>query len=1321
MDYIKHSFLLVQLLLILSQTGYSQNFTWLTGSTGTSTGNAMTTDTLDSAYVVGAYNPNSSAIDQFGNPIIARIGFPPVSNFTGSMTSAAGADRQIGYVTKYHTDDGTPTHVAFIQAVQNAGSCSVSGPFYCIPRRTIIDPFGRVHVLGVFRGCDLNFLEVNPTTGALSSGMSTTISGNVAASQQMVFLATFDRSLTAIACQVFYTLSGDSAFSGDVTVGMHPTNQPKIYLSGSFSGSNVFCESFGSATTASAPFNAFPISLANGYEIYLGQLDMASLQLENIQILGGPEHDFCSDLAAGYHSYDVGTDLYMSGTFKGPITFNDPQTGTNTVLSQGDFDLFACRFPGFDISMQDAVTAGGPSREYALALSDDGGIVGGAVCDNAIFPGQPPVSGLGLVMPNAFNYPTFQSLKEGGFLAYPDYDTGLWSWLQILADPDRQSQVNAIAKSTCNEFYVAWNRGMHPGNGLYGGLGEGLGLPYANYDATHIYATAALNGYDHFYYSTLSKWVRNGNSGTQEWQYDFVPPGVITGPPYPVFPIPGTDTNIRAVYITDLEVLDAPIHDYDTTDVLFVGRFGDSVHTAIDTFFGDLVNPNQHLMSSMFFGGLDEHPNFNSDTISVCILEDTFHLNSWSVVPSGNSYNFTPVGYGGTGVIDSINGVFDPQVAGIGEHVISLKYEYYGCLVYSEYLVINVVEFPFPQHPITTGASWAEGLAVDGALHTELTTTDSVFNHNLYFLSGRYSGSISFDKANGPAITLTAPSATSENGFIAAFDGCGVIWANNVVGLGDDYIEALSYDLKYVSSEVQLPALNACGTVQDTLYLENSTGNPSPNSSINNIPFGSITSGTEKGIVMELSATTGKINWVFLAGEGYSETNRIHDLSVEDGYIGVIGEFSGNYSLPIGTLSSLGGTYDPMLLLLNTSGGLVDHGFTTLGFGGTSSDDHGDAIDMFELNGDIEIITTGYLDDGSGVHPFVNPSSSTFSIPTTDEENIFLAHYRYTNSGNLIHNKLKIYGGRGSDFALDVKFGDLADNLAFGNNQVFFCGNFEDSLEISVPTSSSAFTTTGPTDFDGFAGCTDLLLNDRWFAQEGRGLVGTNDAISAISVSTDELALIGNQDGINNVSNFNNGSGSWTTNWLLGSGHLSRHDIFSSRIDPSGSMIDTSFTLPGATGYCTGSDISYLDTALLNSGYFSISFAQVLSFFKNPGLGIHRNLEQNSNLSDAFISRQRIIGLGNFKTFDRPLPLVLDEQVLVQIFPNPSKGVYHITLPHKIDGRLRVSDYAGRIVLEKPIRETSKIEFQLKSASGLYLYELFDGSRTHRGKITLQK
>ena len=78
-------------------------------------------------------------------------------------------------------------------------------------------------------------------------------------------------------------------------------------------------------------------------------------------------------MAAGYLGwYNTEPDLFLSGAFQDSIIFYPPGGGAVPFVSAGDYDIFAVRFPLFDITKQDAVTAGGPHRDQALAISDNG-------------------------------------------------------------------------------------------------------------------------------------------------------------------------------------------------------------------------------------------------------------------------------------------------------------------------------------------------------------------------------------------------------------------------------------------------------------------------------------------------------------------------------------------------------------------------------------------------------------------------------------------------------------------------------------------------------------------------------------------------------------------------------------------------------------------------------------------------------------------------------------------------------------------------------------------------------------------------------------
>jgi len=986
-------------------------------------------------------------------------------------------------------------------------------------------------------------------------------------------------------------------------------------------------------------------------------------------------------LAAGYLGwYNTEPDLFLSGAFQDSIIFYPPGGGAVPFVSAGDYDIFAVRFPLFDITKQDAVTAGGPHRDQALAISDNGNMVGGFVSDSANFNGVGNVGTLGDSPWSSYS----TGKRETGFLAIPDYDNLDWDWLKIIpdtlanGDTVYDSQVNTISTGNCDDVYVGWNRGMHP---------EILCLPHPVFIRDHLYDFASSTS-DHFWYSKLSKWLHLGTSASQVWEYDFFSPSDL------VF----NNGKITSRYITDIEIADPKLYDY-RTDVILTGRFGDSIN--IDTaflggpnfFWPNFPPPYEQGLCGMFIIGLEEHPKIYCDTYTVCLSDSIFQIelkfSPDTALGAAFNVDSLDIFFHGDGIIDSVLGLFDPAVAGLGFSSVIVKYNYYGCDFTDTLGQVEVYELPFPKHPLSEVSDWAEGMGVAG-----LSSAVSGLGYDIYYNSGRYQGDIGFEKHNTSNVSLTS-AAGIHSGYVSANGPCGTLWATNfkASGVNGTYVEAL---------EIHNGKLYASGAVHGSLQILDTLGsNIGPASAINS-GINLSTNFAEKGFVAQMDMFTGAVNWIYLGGNTVSQTNRFHGLALFDSLIAVIGEFkdslTGGFSgSPF--LANSSTDEDVVYMLLETNGNeLQANSF------GTADNDHGDAIKIGSVvSKDIYVYGIGDIKTGAITHGFNNCIGTSSGLNPIifagDVQDVFLFKtVQKANQTSWTQETLKVYEGLDADYGMDLVITDYGGQL-YAPNDLIFCGQFTDNITTNNGTTTALGALT-----DGFVGSTDVNLIDNWFSQEG-SISGELESFNALEFSHGKVFGVGKFQYS-------------PTTMLLGSGTPFNVGffvgLFTLQFDPNGGFNTKSFADPNNTGSNEHLDICSLDSSMLTTGFTAMtSVYDELLFYSIDGI-----LKKKSINHEAFVARIHSSTNAFYKKEHEQNDLHLnDKNIALKVAPNPNNGSFDVLFSQEFSGELAIYASNGQLVLHKTINKTKEYPIQNSLVSGLYIIYVTKNGLTHSCKF----
>jgi hypothetical protein len=1216
-------------------------------------------------------------------------------------------------------------------------------------KKVVVTPDDQIYAIGEFYGCMLEFERNNAVQGIAVPTTNQDV--------HRVFLVHYDAQLDYVSSQIFTPdgpcVSGTysppapggmrNATAADVALGIQDINNA-VFIGANFCGTHVIIENFGASLAPSTGLSSRPINVGqnNQFQIIIAQLDYTVDQVVDAVEIGNEFNDFVSELASGY--YYGATDLYIAGSFESSIDFFKTSTfSTTTYMSNGPSDAFACRFDNMDLLEQSPVIAGGTGPDQGLSLSDDGLMVGGYVTDQAVFPGH------GTLTLNPVTTLTSAPRVEG-FIAIPDYDNANWEWAtNIVNGPPSvncfNSMVNELAGS-CDEVYAVFTRGMRMG---FGGF---MDEPEHEYSATTLPEQGnAPNHTDRMAYSRLEKWHHQGTTATQIWDYDLLPDPpmslvcAFTGGTYN---FPGSPHR-KVQLIEDIHVRSEQYFD-PREDVAITGWFGTQISVpfvpgaTINNFYdGSGAAPYAHDENGMFLLTMDEIPELSFNQLEACIYNDPFIID-WSFLPS--PFNWTQSGITvniiGPGITDPTTGEFDPSIAGIGVHTIILELDYYGCLY--EFTIAEVEVYAdelYPRQPTVSPGDWSEGLAAEGVTDQELASMlaqgSELFGEELSYLAGRFINEIEFERFNDPTdpITLTAQGG-GEAGYIVAYGPCGAYWALRIDAAGADYIESLKITSEFINADQIITWLYAAGGVDGTatgvFEIEHSE-DPLlvPTAAVNGtypINTGAVTY-NEKGVVMRIHPLTGEVDWVYLGGDNPANENRFHGLATIDDLVAAVGEWSTSYHDPVNTVTTANyGGFDPFFVVLQDNGTFAQHSILNPtnpdGFG-TPNDDRGDAIDVTSTADGPLFYMAGEFDfAGGGVanslnQNFIGLAGGLIAPPVTTptaQTDVFVSAHQFELAINAIEDELlKVYndvvGSPGPDRVNDIRLassGGTLPSVAFGNNQVFICGSFEDDF-----THDFATMTSWPGASDIFIGSLELNLSDNWFSHEGSGNFFAEESANALEIIGNDVAVYGTRTsggGLTSILYPGGFAGTGTLNAYFPTVTAGQNEIFASVFSPTGLAFEFNATDPTDIGLHAGNDITSVSSNNTRvAGTIVIPNASNLVEFSDQMAVTHHSLVGPSGLRDAYLGRLELgVGLGYYKNNDysQNLESQFDQDSFLRVYPNPSSSGFTLELIEPIPYTLSVYDGTGRRVLVERVDQVESYHFGESLGAGIYLLEV---------------
>lgn len=106
---------------------------------------------------------------------------------------------------------------------------------------------------------------------------------------------------------------------------------------------------------------------------------------------------------------------------------------------------------------------------------------------------------------------------------------------------------------------------------------------------------------------------------------------------------------------------------------------------------------------------------------------------------------------------------------------------------------------------------------------------------------------------------------------------------------------------------------------------------------------------------------------------------------------------------------------------------------------------------------------------------------------------------------------------------------------------------------------------------------------------------------------------------------------------------------------------------------------------------------------------------------DHYFGDGQFLFLESASSFDCTV-LEVEENTLLQIdvFPNPSSGVFYFNLTEFGDSHLLIKDIKGRLILSKHLTQNDATVDMNEFTRGVYFYELSNGSKMYFGKLILK-
>ena len=521
------------------------------------------------------------------------------------------------------------------------------------------------------------------------------------------------------------------------------------------------------------------------------------------------------------------------------------------------------------------------------------------------------------------------------------------------------------------------------------------------------------------------------------------------------------------------------------------------------------------------------------------------------------------------------------------------------------------------------------------------TGVDTDQFNNSYTL-GYFGGIGDFDPGSG-GFNLTSMGTTDV--FVSKTNEQGeFVWAKQLGGSGSIYSTQISVD--------------GLGNVYVSGFFNNSIDfNPGSES------FDIISNGNFDSFILKLD-TDG--NFIWAKGFGGAERDRNQAIEVDSsGNVYATGIF--NLTVDFDAegdgfqLTSMGGDYDVYIAKYSTDGDLI----WAKQIGGTGNVlSHDIAIDD---SGNV--YSTGHYGNGS---PDFDPGDESFSLGTGGFDIMYIS--KLDALGDFVWAK-QVFGNINHGNSIAVKGNDLVVSGYFLGLQDFDpgVGTFEmESVSL----------------FDAYVLKLDIDGNFNWAKQMG----GTGRDES-LAVQIDVNGSIVHHGVFEGTANFDP-TGS---NFSLTS--LGTHDVFVSKLDPSGSLLWISQI--GGNGLEHAADLA-LDgnNAVLLAGHFFES----TDFDPSPSETSITSLGQ----SDAFM----------LKLQNTPLAISENEIPQYQIYPNPFNNFITIELGESYNEvQIQVFNFLGQEVESKNLSTTGTLNLNIKGPSGVYFVHI----SSHVGPSTTKR
>lgn len=863
----------------------AQNWGWSDATAGRSVANgvAVTHNALggsaDQVYMTGA---NDHASQYLNNPIFATA--------AGSGFIPTGVTNPNAFTTQYDVTGTVNWVSSVVSSGANAGQGFVAG------KKVATDRNNYSYSLGSFNNSSLDVMHpVTSATGTPPLAAFGLTKHVPTATDHDLYLICYDNTGTPIWGHVIGSNEDDLA--GDVRVWTDSDiGAGFVYVAGSISGNDLLFKEAGSAPATTLPVLSNPHS--GSQEIFVIKIDILTGQIIDQVLIGDDGADHGLRLSASF------TDVYLTGSFEIQIPFTNSD-GTTYYPSNGDLDIFACRFNGGDIHNQTGFTAGGTGRDEGLGIAtDDYGTtyLCGYFNNTVNFPGVGPIASLG---------------STDGYLGRVNSTFTGFDWISTNGNSPGNDRFNTVATDNCGFLYMGHQIGGAPD----------VRTPFT--DAQNTPANPA-----DYFHSQVFKYQDVG-SALLVWNHDFTPPL-------------GNNFNTCQDIAVSRGSLNGP-------DVYKAGYFENELILpwSLTHPLGNL-GPTVSLTSDFpawctgcpvgaYICQLDEGPSFQQSNYGpYCLTDPAVTLNDpvipvpmpntgslGATFPSGTSYSWF-----GSGI--TANGDFSPSLAGIGTHFVSHQVNYGSCALSSHIASITVAEDPWPKHPVTIGSEWGEGKGTAFDLHGGSIIT------------GTFQDEVTFETYSGTGdITLTSNSGTMD-GYLARYDICGIDWAFDF-GSSNSPEEG-----RIVRYDPAVEKLYLGGNIRGLLPngFQGASGNPVTISE--NLLDLTTSNFQSKGFVAQVDPWTGEVDWVYIIGDNVNERTVFKNMKIgPNGDLYIVAEYRGNLNIGATPLSSVANTVDILLLSLNTSG--IPVGFYDFGSSGH------DLVESLDFDAKDHILVTGTL------------------------------------------------------------------------------------------------------------------------------------------------------------------------------------------------------------------------------------------------------------------------------------------------------------------------------------------------------------------------